>query len=893
MGSVSMFWDNIGFTDMSLLQMSFSAAVMILVIIVVRALAINKLPKKVFVLLWNVVLLRLLIPFSIPSVFSAYTFVKRSEPVQEVIAEAPAVGMITQMTGAPVNAGINSGAIVPNAVQSVSPLLIIWSVGFLLCVAFFMVSYVRCYREFQTSLPVKNEFTVRWLRCHRLKRRIQIRQSDRINAPLTYGILKPVILMPKKTDWENRQQLQYVLLHEYTHIRCFDMVTKLIVALALCIHWFNPFVWAMYILFNRDIELSCDESVVRRFGENMKSYYAKTLITMEEKKSGLTPLYNSFSRNAIEERISAIMKTRKLTIGILVVSIFVIAAIVVLFATSAKNMEKETQSTDENVVKQESVQGETGEMEIGMVSEAVTVTGTPLEMAKEVVSEHFAKMQENGYVNWRIDSLTEEYKYGPNEEQSLDQIKVNVYQLDYCFLAEDPVTITLADGMTMDEDGWVSPEYPGSTYLCTVADGGALSYVVLTEHDCVPGDEVFTEDLKKILGVGPETAEDYYSMVTYASAKEVEQFAAGVKEDVLLKDWESLSGKLSYPIQISGKAIQNAKEFLALDIDGKLNQEFVNAIDKESCREMFCNYQGIMMGETGQIWIASVKSSSGQWELKVIALNGLTDKISLESVMDRVASKVGLENAIGYEKGYFELQKDALIKLCTSESGKHEAYGILSPEYGKRGILLNNIIDGEDNWNYFDSDWGYGKKTPKLIETGDYEVQFSYYLEDNSWNELYFDTYETGTMSVRLITQETQENTELEPQSKLPKKTVKEESAMADTTEVSSIVVINGNTGERKTLMAEDDLAYKDLIKLYWQLDFSVQSEKSTRVGYQYSMILQDADGNKVQSITPYKDGVTVDGTFYQYDNSGNNTENNAEASLRLMEYLESIFDIQ
>ncbi len=964
---------NMNLGDMSLIEMSFAAAVMILAIIVVRALAINKLPKKVFLLLWDAVLLRLLIPYSIPSVFSAYTFVKRSEPIQEVITQAPTAGMITQMTGAAVNTGISSEIAVPNAVQSLSPLLIIWSVGFLLCAAFFVVSYVRCYMEFQTSLPVKNEFTVRWLRCHRRKRRIQIRQSDRISAPLTYGILKPVILMPKKTDWENRQQLEYVLLHEYTHICRFDMVTKLIAALALCIHWFNPFVWAMYILFNRDIELSCDESVVRRFGENTKSFYARALITMEEKKNGLTPLYNSFSRNAIEERITAIMKTKRVTRGIIVTSAFIIIAIVVLFATTAKVQSEEMlfvmgkvyTSTGEDVT--EKVAGELAIAELdspyigvietavekdqipakelqsnfghigaeivfsgsgiavnidgkwiqfdrenneaiinnpkedvqvvpeaeGIIGEGVEEAGTALEMAKDVVSRQFTQMKDFGYINWRIDALTEEYAYGPNEEQSLgDMMRVSVYRLEYSFLAEDPKAVALAENMSMDEEGWAKQEYPAS-YLCVIADGGALSYKVLLDNDCVPGDEVFTADLKQLLGVGPETEDDYYAMVTSASAKEVEQFAAGVKEDVLLKDWESLSGKLAYPIQISGKAIQNAREFLAMDIDGKLNQEFVNAIAEESCREMFFNYQGIMMGATGQIWIASVESGSGQWELKVIALNGLTDKISLESVMNRVASKVGLENAIGYEKGYFELQKDALIKLCTSESGKHEAYGILSLEYGKRGILLNNIIEGEDNWNYFDSDWGYGKKTPKLIETGDYEVQFSYYLEDNSWNELYFDTYETGTMSVRVITQETQENTELEPQSKLPKKTVKEGSAMVDTTEVSSIVVINGNTGEHKTLIAEDDLAYKDLIKLYWQLDFSVQSEKNTRVGYQYSMILQDADGNKVQSITPYKDGVTVDGTFYQYDNSGNNTENNAEASLRLMEYLESIFDIQ
>ena len=757
MGIVSRFWNNIDLGDMSLLQMSFTAAVMILAIIVVRALAINKLPKKVFMLLWDVVLLRLLIPFSIPSVFSAYTFVHRSEPIREAITQAPTVGMITQMTGAPVNAGIGSEVTVPSAVQSVSPLLIIWSVGFLLCVAFFAVSYVRCHREFQTSLPVKNEFTVRWLRCHRLRRKIQIRQSDRINAPLTYGILKPVILMPKKTDWENRQQLEYVLLHEFTHICRFDMITKLIAALALCIHWFNPFVWAMYILFNRDIELSCDESVVRRFGENTKSFYARTLITMEEKKSGLTPLYNSFSRNAIEERITAIMKTKRITIGILVASILVIVVIVVLFATSATNPEEGKQSTDKNVVSQESTQGETEDMEMGMVSEAVTVTGTPLNMAKEVVAGQFAQMKDFGYINWQIDALTEEYIYGPNEEQSLgDMLRVSVYRLEYAFLAEDPESVALAENMTIDEDGWAKQEYPAA-YLCVITDGGALSYKVLQVNDCVPGDDVFTEDLKQLLGVGPDTPEDYYSMVTSASAKEVEQFAAGIKEDILWKDWKSLSGKLAYPIQISGKDINNAKEFLAMDIDGKLNQEFVNAIDAESCRQMFFNYQGIMMGETGQVWIAGVDNGTGQWELKVIALNGLMDQISLESVMDRVASGIGLENAIGYEKGYIGLQKDALVKLCVSKNGKYEAYGIISPEYGQRGILLNNIIDGEGNWNYLDSDWGYGKKTPELIETGDYEVQFSYYREDQSWNELYFDTYETGTMSVRVITKETQE----------------------------------------------------------------------------------------------------------------------------------------
>lgn len=599
---------NISFTDMSLVQMSISAAVMILAIIVVRALAINKLPKKVFVLLWEVVLLRLLIPFSIPSMFSAYTFVRRNEPLQEALTEVTALAVITQVAEMQTNTGGNMGAAMTgqNNVPELSPWVILWIVGLLLCAAYFAVSYLRCHFEFQTSLPVRNEFTMKWLREHRLKRSIQIRRSDRISAPLTYGIVKPVILMPKKTDWENRQQLEYVLLHEYTHICRFDMVVKLVATFALCIHWFNPFVWAMYILFNRDIELSCDESVVRQFGETSKSVYARTLITMEEKKSGLTPLYNSFSRNAIEERITAIMKTKKITIGILVLSALVMIAIVVLFATSAKEqngqmlfvMGKVYNSTREDVsdtVEQEMemsefdsphigviegtvdkgqipeeelqsnfgyvgsevvfngsgvavnmdgkwIQFEADEKGItsstgvedeneqnvketapeGIIGESVEITGSALEMAKEVVAQKYADLQDDRYVNWKIDSLTEEHYYDFGGADA--GVRVTVYQLNYALLAEDPDKVTLTGGMTMDEEGWVVPEYPGSTYLCLVADGGALSYVVLTENDCFPGDEVFTDDLKQLLNL-ENTDESYLEIVEANEKKITEQIA--------------------------------------------------------------------------------------------------------------------------------------------------------------------------------------------------------------------------------------------------------------------------------------------------------------------------------------------------------------------------------
>ena len=100
----------------------------------------------------------------------------------------------------------------------------------------------------------------------------------------------PVILMPTSTKWENTDSLEYVLAHEYVHIRRFDSIRKLALIVVLCVHWFNPLVWGMYVLANRDIELSCDEAVVRLFGESAKTAYARALISMEETRSGLTPL---------------------------------------------------------------------------------------------------------------------------------------------------------------------------------------------------------------------------------------------------------------------------------------------------------------------------------------------------------------------------------------------------------------------------------------------------------------------------------------------------------------------------------------------------------------------------------------------------------------------------
>ena len=332
---------------MSLLQMSFLGTVIILLIVVLRAVLINRLPKKTFLILWWIALIRLLVPFSIKSVTSIYSL------FQSIYSDINPVRTAQTTTFLPINGNMPeianglSEAMVQRT-ESISILSVIWLAGLLLCFGFFAVSYIKCYREFRFSLPVENDILEAWKEKHPLKRSLSIRQTETIAAPLSYGVIRPVILMPKNTEWKNIYQLRYVLEHEYVHIRRLDMLTKLIMIAAVCIHWFNPLVWVMYILFNRDLELSCDETVVRRFRMDIKSVYATALISMEEKKSGLTPLCNSFSKNAIEERIRAIMKIKKTSKFAVMISAVLVIGVTGGFATSASSLEKNTETAQEN-----------------------------------------------------------------------------------------------------------------------------------------------------------------------------------------------------------------------------------------------------------------------------------------------------------------------------------------------------------------------------------------------------------------------------------------------------------------------------------------------------------------------------------------------------------------
>ena len=317
-------------------QASLSAAVMILAVVVLRLRFRRRTPQRVYCLLWDIVLLRLLAPVPVPSPWSIRVLaplwpghaldagvVAAGPATQAVLVEESAVSgdmvwATTQLGGA-------------NRLPELLPLL--WCAGAALCAGWLLWGHLQSRSLYAMSLPVEDGFIRAWQDRHPLRRFVQVRRSDRIAAPLTYGVLQPVVLLPGGMDLADREGLVYVLEHEYTHIRRFDTLRKCLLAAGLCLHWFNPLVWVMYALANRDIELACDEAVVRAGAD--RRGYALALLRLEEERGGASLSGSHFSGHALEERIEAIMKHKNISIAALLAVLVVMSVTTTVFATSA------------------------------------------------------------------------------------------------------------------------------------------------------------------------------------------------------------------------------------------------------------------------------------------------------------------------------------------------------------------------------------------------------------------------------------------------------------------------------------------------------------------------------------------------------------------------------
>ena len=306
---------------MSLLQMTFSGSCMILIAALLRKIALHRLPKRMFVALWMIASLRMLLPVELPSRWSVFALFSQDSAVNA----GESIAVRTAATGTAIPMQVSSG---------VDWRAVIWLSGMLVCAIFFLWTWLRSMRAFREALPVQSEKIDAFLKAHPLRRSVSVRRCESVSAPLTYGWLRPIILLPKNVEEE---RLELILCHEWVHIRRFDVLKKAIMAAAVCVHWFNPMAWLMLSLANRDIELACDEQVLRICGE--RRAYAMTLVAMEEARSFSEPLFNHFSKNQTEERIVAIMKMQSKSRLSLFFAVLLVLCTSVAFATTAPEEE--------------------------------------------------------------------------------------------------------------------------------------------------------------------------------------------------------------------------------------------------------------------------------------------------------------------------------------------------------------------------------------------------------------------------------------------------------------------------------------------------------------------------------------------------------------------------
>lgn len=318
---------------LSILKLNISASIIILIVCILRFFCLNRIPKINFILLWIIVSLRLAIPFSIPSKFSIYNILEfRKNSVPYNIHNSNGVENLNTYDFV----HYNIENIINNS-QNIDILNMIWIIVALSIFLYFIYSYLKCIKEFKMAIPIENEFIDLWLKDLKMIRKINIMISDKISSPLTYGTIKPVILLPKFIDLKDNVKLKYVLEHELYHIKYFDTFYKIILAFTVAMNWFNPLVWVMYNLANRDIELVCDERVLNKLGSNIRKSYATCLIDFKQTKNNCTNFVNTFNKNYMEERIMSIMKFKKMSLLGTVLTLTLVGGTVTAFATDSQN----------------------------------------------------------------------------------------------------------------------------------------------------------------------------------------------------------------------------------------------------------------------------------------------------------------------------------------------------------------------------------------------------------------------------------------------------------------------------------------------------------------------------------------------------------------------------
>lgn len=282
---------------MILLRTSVISTILIILVLCLRMFLKDVLSKQSILVFWYTVILRSLLVLNISFMPKSISN-SISGTVDKISKSAyfDYVGLVE-----------NTGNSIANAIHGLEA---VWVCGFLVFSIFQVVIYAIYIYRFSKSVIIRNEHIERWQSLY-CKKSVLVKCSDYIHTPLTYGIIRPVILIPSSMNLNDTKKLRYIFLHEYTHICHRDTLLKVLLLLSISIHWYNPMIWLMYRVVNSDIEYACDESVIKMIGDSNKKNYATLLVDMAEDNLSKFDLCNHLSNCILEKRIMKIMKGKK------------------------------------------------------------------------------------------------------------------------------------------------------------------------------------------------------------------------------------------------------------------------------------------------------------------------------------------------------------------------------------------------------------------------------------------------------------------------------------------------------------------------------------------------------------------------------------------------------
>ena len=307
---------------LKIINMSISASWLVLAVLLLR-LVLRKAPKWVNVLLWGIVAVRLICPFSFES---ALSLIPSSEtiPLDIEMAAKPTIDSGVPAINSVVNPVLSSFAPPQHVLTSANPLQIwipilniIWLIGVGSLLLYTAVSYWRLCRKVDTAVRYKDN----------------IFQSENVSSPFVLGIIKPRIYLPFNM---NGQDLEHVVAHEQAHIRRRGHWWKPLGFLLLTIHWFNPLMWLAYVLLCRDIELACDEKVIKELDNEQRANYAQALVVCSVNRPMIAACPLAFGEVGVKDRVKSVMNYKKPAFWVIIIAVIACVIVAVCFLTNPK-----------------------------------------------------------------------------------------------------------------------------------------------------------------------------------------------------------------------------------------------------------------------------------------------------------------------------------------------------------------------------------------------------------------------------------------------------------------------------------------------------------------------------------------------------------------------------